>query len=263
MINKKSIFVLATLASVSSLAFAQDSHSNKSNYHKHDTAQTETVVKPEETEIKIDMVKISETFGNFIGRNLNTTGIKFDVEALIKGIRSGSEGKPAPLNDQDYEKMMSKVQQNILKETSEKNLKEANEYIEKHAKQVGIKEIVPGKLHIEILQQGNGPEVVENGSPQINYTGKYINGTVFGTSKDSGPITLPLSQAIPGFSKGIVGMKEGEKRILVVHPDLAYGTSGQLPPNSLLIFEIEIVKADNKDANKSDADSSLDLDNDE
>ena len=39
-------------------------------------------------------------------------------------------------------------------------------------------------------------------------------------------------------------MKEGEKRKLFVHPDLGYGTQGQLPPNALLIFEVEIVKAD-------------------
>ena len=44
------------------------------------------------------------------------------------------------------------------------------------------------------------------------------------------PITIPLDQTIPGFSKGIVGMKEGEKRRLFVHPDLGYGTTGQLPP---------------------------------
>ena len=41
-------------------------------------------------------------------------------------------------------------------------------------------------------------------------------------------------------------MKEGEKRVIYIHPDLAYGTYGSLPPNSLLIFEIEVVKANTK-----------------
>ena len=54
---------------------------------------------------------------------------------------------------------------------------------------------------------------------------------------------LPIKQSIPGFAKGLVGMKEGEKRILYIHPELAYGLAGHLPPNSLLIFEVEIVKA--------------------
>lgn len=56
---------------------------------------------------------------------------------------------------------------------------------------------------------------------------------------------ISLDETIPGFSKGIVGMKEGEKRTLYIHPDLAYGVNGSLPPNSLLTFEIEIVKANN------------------
>ena len=54
---------------------------------------------------------------------------------------------------------------------------------------------------------------------------------------------VSLDETIPGFSKGIIGMKEGEKRTLYIHPDLAYGVNGNLPPNSLLTFEIEIVKA--------------------
>ena len=54
---------------------------------------------------------------------------------------------------------------------------------------------------------------------------------------------MPIKQSIPGFAKGMLGMKEGEKRVLYIHPELAYGLTGQLPPNSLLIFEVEIVKA--------------------
>jgi len=88
----------------------------------------------------------------------------------------------------------------------------------------------------------------------INYTGKYIDGTVFGSSETAGgPITVPIDQTIPGFSKGIVGMKEGEKRRLFVHPDMGYGTTGQLPPNSMLIFDIEVVKATSPDKDVTDA----------
>lgn len=57
------------------------------------------------------------------------------------------------------------------------------------------------------------------------------------------PILLPLTKVIPGFSQGMQGMKEGEVRVLYIHPDLAYGTAGQLPPNSLLIFEVKLIEA--------------------
>jgi peptidylprolyl isomerase len=101
-------------------------------------------------------------------------------------------------------------------------------------------------LQYQIVKEGTGPEVKEHNSPQIQYTGKYIDGTVFGSSQDTGgPITIPLDQTIPGFSKGLVGMKEGEVRKIFVHPDLGYGKTGHLPPNSLLVFEVELIKADN------------------
>ena len=78
-------------------------------------------------------------------------------------------------------------------------------------------------------------------SPVIKYTGTFLDGSVFGASTEEEMITL--DETIPGFSKGIVGMREGEKRTLYIHPELGYGSSGYLPPNSLLTFEIEVIKA--------------------
>lgn len=210
-----------------------------------------------EKNISIDMEKLSEAFGNFIGRNLQSPGLKFNIESLIKGIREGAAGKPSPLSDKEYEEMMAAVQEKAFKEMSETNLKAANEFMSKNIKETGVKEIVPGQLQYSILKEGTGPDVTAHASPKIHYTGKYQDGTVFGTSEEmGGPITIPLDQTIPGFSKGIVGMKEGEKRRLFVHPDLGYGTTGQLPPNELLIFDIEVVKANaNDDKAKTSKDS--------
>lgn len=199
----------------------------------------------------VDMTKLSEAFGHFIGRNLNAPGVKFDLESIIKGMREGAAGKPAPMSDQDYEAMMVKVQESAFKQLAQDNLKAANDYLLKNAKEANVIEIEPGKLQYKIITEGKGAVVGEHSVPQIEYVGQYIDGTVFGSSEQSGgPISIPLDQTIPGFSKGIMNMKEGEKRRLFVHPDLGYGTSGQLPPNSLLIFDIQLLKADTaKDAN--------------
>lgn len=201
----------------------------------------------------IDMTKLSEAFGNFIGRNLQSPGLSFDLEGIIKGIREGSAGKPSPLTEKEYEEMMTAVQEKAFKEMSSANLKAANDFISKNKGEAGVVEVVPGKLQYLILTVGTGETVEPHSSPKINYTGKYQDGTVFGTSEEmGGPITIPLDQTIPGFSKGIVGMKEGEKRRLYVHPDLGYGTTGQLPPNELLIFDIEAVKANSDEAKGAD-----------
>lgn len=201
---------------------------------------------------EIDIKKLSETFGNFIGRNLNSPGIKFDLESIIKGMRDGAEGKPSPLSDEDYEAMMVKVQEQSFKKISEDNLKLANEFLDKNAHADKVVVLEPGKIQFTVLEEGHGTAVQQHSSPLIQYTGKYLDGTVFGNSKDvGGAITIPVDQTIPGFGKGIVGMKEGEKRRIFVHPDQGYGTTGHLPPNSLLIFDVEVIKADNKDANQA------------
>lgn len=193
----------------------------------------------------VDIKVLSEAFGHFIGRNLKSPGVQFDVDSIIKGIREGASGAPAPMNDQEYEVAMMKLQEQAYEALSKDNLQAANAFLIENKGKTDVIEIEPGKLQYTVLTPGTGAEVQKNATPLINYKGTYIDGTTFGSSEEvGGPITIPLDQTIPGFSKGIVGMKEGEKRRLFIHPDLGYGTLGNLPPNALLIFDIEVMKAD-------------------
>lgn len=211
-----------------------------------------------------EIKKVSEAFGHFIGRNLSAPGVKLDLDSIIKGLKDGSAGKPAPMSDTEYEGMMLKLQETAFKRASADNLKAANEFMDKNAKEKGIIVVEPGKLQYIIVQPGNGEAVKEHDSPSIQYTGKYIDGTTFGSSVEAGgPITIPLDQTVPGFSKGLVGMKEGEKRKLYVHPDLGYGTSGHLSPNALLIFDVEIIKANAPEDEDGKKTSYLDINGDE
>ena len=240
------------LASVALLALTACGTQDDASKHKADAKKAESVHSEkthEKSHVKVDtgdvdVNKVSEALGHFIGRNLNTTGIKFDLENLVKGLREGAAGKPAPMSDADYEKAMTELQQKAFNATAEEKLAAANKFMQENVKEKNIVEVTPGILQYTILTEGNGPVVPEHGSPLINYVGKYQDGTVFGSSENAGgPIAVPIDQTIPGFSKGIAGMKEGEKRRLFVHPEAGYGTNGQLPPNSLLIFDIEVVKA--------------------
>ena len=84
----------------------------------------------------------------------------------------------------------------------------------------------------------------------MNYTGRVENGMVFDSNVDPKfnhvqpfDFTLGSGQVIPGWDKGIVGMKLGEKRTLTIPPEDAYGVNGQgpIPPNSTLIFDVELL----------------------
>lgn len=192
----------------------------------------------------VDNKLLSEALGHLIVRHLNHPGLEFDIDKIVKGMRDERDGKPSPMTEEEYDQSLYAIQETVFLHTAEKNLAEANAFLKHNAEDKTV-QILDDKLQYKVAQEGSGAIVSTESTPLIHYQGKLINGTVFANSYEQNtPISLPIKQTIPGFAKGLVGMKEGEKRVLYIHPELAYGVTGQLPPNSLLIFEVEILKAD-------------------
>jgi FKBP-type peptidyl-prolyl cis-trans isomerase len=102
-------------------------------------------------------------------------------------------------------------------------------------------------LKVEDLVQGNGAEAVAGKKVSVHYTGTLTDGSKFDSSLDRGrPFDFPLGggRVIKGWDQGVAGMKVGGKRRLTIPPELAYGERGfppVIPPNSTLIFEIELL----------------------
>lgn len=93
---------------------------------------------------------------------------------------------------------------------------------------------------------GTGDEVPQGATITAHYTGALVkNGIIFQSSHDMGDaITFPLSGVIPGWTKGVPGMKVGGMRRLIIPAEMAYGSnspSPNIPPNSDLVFDIELV----------------------
>lgn len=93
---------------------------------------------------------------------------------------------------------------------------------------------------------GTGAEAVAGKKVTVNYVGMLENGTVFDASANHGQpftFTLGVGQVIKGWDEGVAGMKVGGKRHLVIPADKAYGAQGvgSIPPNSTLIFDVELV----------------------
>lgn len=108
---------------------------------------------------------------------------------------------------------------------------------------------LPGGLKYAVLKTGKG-KVATHSDVQVHYTGWLkSNGKKFDSSLDRGkPFQFMLGHGnvIKGWDAGVKGMKEGEKRQLVIPPSLAYGPSGTpdgtIPPNATLVFEVLLVK---------------------
>jgi len=114
---------------------------------------------------------------------------------------------------------------------------------------IGKPETTATGLIYETLVEGNGPIAKSGDSVEMHYTGTLENGTKFDSSFDHPdkkplPVILGTGRVIRGWDEGVPGMKVGEKRKLIIPPQLAYKDQAQkgIPANSTLIFEVELVK---------------------
>ena len=106
----------------------------------------------------------------------------------------------------------------------------------------------PSGLYVQDLGPGQG-EVVESGDVvRIHYTGWLPSGEKFDSSRDRGqPLVIPIGvgRVIEGWDEGVVGMRVGERRRLVIPPSLAYGDEGAgngvIPPGATLVFDVEVL----------------------
>ncbi|PIP75142.1 MAG: peptidylprolyl isomerase [Candidatus Levybacteria bacterium CG_4_9_14_3_um_filter_35_16] len=110
-------------------------------------------------------------------------------------------------------------------------------------------ETLEGGLMIGEIKEGIGKIVKTGDTVQVNYTGALEDGTKFDSSYDKGqPFVTQIGagMVIKGWDIGVVGMKEGGIRRLVIPPELGYGAAGAgngaIPPNATLIFDIEVLK---------------------
>lgn len=106
--------------------------------------------------------------------------------------------------------------------------------------------LLPSGLYIQDQMVGAGTEAVALKRVQVHYTGWLPDGRQFDTSRNGAPFAFNLGagEVIEGWDEGIVGMRVGGKRRLVIPSSLGYGADGSpgaIPPHSVLIFDTELV----------------------
>jgi FKBP-type peptidyl-prolyl cis-trans isomerase len=105
-----------------------------------------------------------------------------------------------------------------------------------------------GPLGVVDVSVGKGPEAKAGDKVKVHYTGTLTNGTEFDSSRKRNQpfeFTLGKGMVIKGWDQGVAGMKVGGKRKLTIPPGLGYGArgaGGSIPPNSTLLFDVELVE---------------------
>jgi FKBP-type peptidyl-prolyl cis-trans isomerase FkpA len=118
------------------------------------------------------------------------------------------------------------------------------DFAEKAAKEKGAVKTASGLVYRSIVD-GKGPQPAASATVKVNYEGTFIDGKVFDSSKrNGGPISFPLNRVIKCWTEGVQKMRVGGKARLVCPPSIAYGAAGAggvIPPNSTLVFEVELL----------------------
>ena len=190
--------------------------------------------------------KFSYALGLNLGMNFKKQNIDVNTDMIAAGVKDGVSGKPQMTTDQIREVMMNfeKDMQAKQVESGKKNEADAEKFLADNKKKDGVKTTASG-LQYKVMKEGNGAQPKSTDNVTVNYRGTLMDGTEFDSSYKRGqPATFPVAGVIKGWTEALQLMKVGSKYQLFIPPALAYGAqspSPQIPPNSLLIFEVELM----------------------
>ena len=192
---------------------------------------------------------LGSSVGGFIARNLERqeeADYMLERDVVIAGFVDAIKGDPQ-LTDEEAEEILNAMRQEVMEQRQNVLGKksEGKAYLAENAKKEGVQTTDSG-LQYEVLEEGDGVSPSETDMVEVHYEGTLVNGEVFDSSYERGePTSFPLNRVIPGWTEGLQLMKEGGKYRFVIPAELAYGErevgGGQIPPNSTLIFTVELL----------------------
>jgi FKBP-type peptidyl-prolyl cis-trans isomerase FklB len=191
--------------------------------------------------------RASYGIGQNVGRGIaRQGGIELDHAAFAAGLRDGFEGRTSQLDEAAIEAAFDTLEarlQGTAANDAETNLAAAAVYLEKNRARTGVTTTASG-LQYEVLRRGDGPKPTRTDRVEVHYHGTLTDGTVFDSSVERGQtIEFPVTGVIQGWIEALQLMSVGDKWRLYIPPALGYGprAAGRIPPNSALIFEVELI----------------------
>jgi FKBP-type peptidyl-prolyl cis-trans isomerase len=201
-------------------------------------------------ELRDQKDKESYSLGYQFGQSLKHQGLAVNLEVYTAGIRDALNGAKPQLSQEEVNKTVLEIQSRVMaaqqkemQEMADKNLSEGKIFLEANKKKEGVKTLSSG-LQVKVLAEGSGKTPKAADEVTVNYRGTLTDGTEFDSSYRRGkPLTMKVNGVIRGWSEALQLMREGSRWQLFIPPDLAYGERGmgRIPPNSTLIFEVELI----------------------
>jgi FKBP-type peptidyl-prolyl cis-trans isomerase FklB len=194
--------------------------------------------------LKTELDKVSYVIGTQIAQNLQKQDIEVNIESLVWGLKDALAGRKLAFSQGESQQIMTSFQRRVIAKQAAKNLAEGMAFLERNKAQEGVK-VLPSGLQYKVIKEGTGKTPTADDKVKTHYRGTLINGTEFDSSyKRNKPAEFPVKGVIKGWTEALQLMKEGSKWQLCIPPNLAYGERGRpgIPPNSTLIFEVELLE---------------------
>jgi FKBP-type peptidyl-prolyl cis-trans isomerase len=192
----------------------------------------------------------SYLFGLTLGEQLHGIGIPdVQIDAVGRGVKDAMGGKKSTPAERQQ---LNEFARTAVQASATRNKTAAQDFLAKKGKEKGVQTTASG-LEYRVVKAGDtkAPAVNATDEVSVNYRGKLIDGTEFDSSYSRGqPATFPANGVIKGWQEALLLMHPGAHFELFVPPDLAYGPSPRpnIPANSLLIFDVELLSAKPKPA---------------
>ncbi|QQN39455.1 FKBP-type peptidyl-prolyl cis-trans isomerase [Acinetobacter sp. CS-2] len=214
-------------------------------YYATKTPATQSATSTQPAANASAVAKISYALGYEVAHQ---TPPELDIDSFVTGVRAGhARAKPA-YTEEELQKAYTEFQQEMQNKQLESNKQtqsSSDNFLTENKSKAGVKTTASGLQYLT-TKEGTGKQPQATSVVKVHYTGKLVDGTVFDSSVQRGePIEFPLNQVIPGWTEGLQLMKEGGKATLYIPSNLGYGAQGvpgTIPPNSTLIFDVELIE---------------------
>lgn len=205
-----------------------------------------------------DKQKMSYALGMSLGSNLRAQTVDVDPDVMLQGIKDAIAGTKMAMTEDEMKAAINKLQADLRvkqeakrkemeearKLAGEANKKEGEAFLAANKSKPGVVTL-PSGLQYKIITEGTGPKPAATDRVVCNYRGTLVNGTEFDASeKHGGPATFPVTGVIKAWTEALQLMPVGSKWQLFIPSELGYGergAGGDIGPNAVLIFDVELV----------------------
>lgn len=193
----------------------------------------------------------SYAIGLDMAARFQADGTTVNLDQLLMGLKDGFAGAKPRYSEEQLRAAAEAFDREVqaraaerFKMVAEQNKKASATFLAENKKKPTVKATASG-LQYEVIKAGPGRVTAKaTDTVKANYHGTLIDGTVFDTTQGDQPVVIEASNAIAGWTEALQMMRAGDKWRLYVPSELAYGAEGYgpVPPNALLIFELELLE---------------------